>query len=298
MKLIEECKLKYFYQTYGSHNGWLKDVDHKTRKIYLLKNLKPIHALYGEVFHNGVKNLLDGTFSTADPSPDIIKRHIKQNIQLHYQKSQEYKGEWERNPKAFSMITEVYYDSDIQQSTKDIINKKTLCCSGNLFLNRTFIDVLGGRYEIFELDELTEFTFCKVICYLKIDAVLKDQSGKYIVVDWKTSVVPSTEDFNQLLPYVYYLVAQYGVPAEMIEGRLEYIAINETKTYQFSAQDVDRFTEQLYEDIKIIKEFVVPGTENQPVDLEMFNATSSKQSCLNCNFRELCYPKYINMIIH
>ena len=49
--LFRECQRKYYYQYYGSHNGWLQEAAPEAARLYRLKQLQSLYLLFGDVVH-------------------------------------------------------------------------------------------------------------------------------------------------------------------------------------------------------------------------------------------------------
>lgn len=293
MKTLSDCERKYYYQYYGYHNGWLKESDEETQKIYRLKNLKAIDALFGEIFHSTVKEALQYKNKEV-VTPENFRRIINHRIKEAYLQSKECPHYWNQSPKKFYMINEVYYNQDISKEKKDAIINKINLCSSNIFKSDSFQELFEGKVDILELDELRSFKINGIDAFIKIDSLFKREDGKFVVVDWKTSSSDrSIEEINQLLIYGLYIAKIYGIKSGDIEFRLEYITKNESDTLSFNNEDLERVEQRISRDITTIKSYLEGVEVNKPYPIVKFQKTQRKNLCKYCNFKEACNEKSI-----
>lgn len=288
MRTLKECARKYYFQYYGYHNGWLQDADEQTKTIYRLKYLKPIDALFGEFFHSTVKEAIQ-TINKDGVTSDNFRRHINRRVKEAYQQSKECLNYWKNAPKKFYMINEVYYNGDISREKKNAIIEKVKVCSQNILKNDSFQEVFQKNVRVLELDELRSFDVNGMTAFVKIDTFYQKETGKFIVIDWKTSSHGgSLEEIDQLLIYALYICKRYGVKVDDIEFRLEYVMENKCESFSFVEKDLEMIERRIYRDIEIIKSYLENVSLNKPQPVDRFKEYQRKNLCKYCNYREVC----------
>lgn len=58
-EMFNECKRKYFFNYYGSWNGWDNNEKDRTKRIYYLKQLNTKEIWLGQIIHKVIKYVLD-----------------------------------------------------------------------------------------------------------------------------------------------------------------------------------------------------------------------------------------------
>lgn len=285
--MLQECPRKYFYNYYGYHNGWLREADDQSKQIYRLKNLQPIDALFGQIFHATVK---DGVMNRKKRviEPDIFRRRINRAIKTAYLESRNSMEDWLMHPKWYTMISEVYYEGDIPQDKKNAIIEKVNVTSDNVFASQSFMELTGNQdVQIIELDELKSFEVQGLTAYVKLDAFY-ELKNKYIITDWKTSTRDSLKDIDQLILYCWYAHRVLGVRLQDIEARLEYTQQSKVEVYNFNEEELGLIDRRLEKDLKLLQNYVLDFEANQPLPMKDFQQAKGSSLCKYCNFKEVC----------
>lgn len=287
MKMLNDCERKYYYNYYASHNGWLSDASKNAQKIYRLKNLHPIDALFGQLFHDLVKDAILST-KREFVTPENFKKLVNKKLKGCYLESLNNVNEWMLKPKRYAMISELYYDGDLSREKKNRIIEKASVCSKHVFKSESYQEITEGNVRLLELDELKSFEYNGMTAYVKIDTLYEAENGKIIVVDWKTSVNQAIEDVDQLMIYAFYVCNAYGVKLGNIEMRLEYVMENKCAKYSFGERDMELVERRLVGDIDRMKGYLEDGLINKPLPEDEFLRAKKGVVCRLCVFKEEC----------
>ena len=285
MRMLQECPRKYFYNYYAYHNGWLRDADRESKLIYRLKKLQSIDSLFGQFFHENVKDTVR-CGKTEIFVPDRFRRKLNRTIKTAYLESKNSMDDWVTHPGWYCMISEVYYEGDIPQGKKNSIIDRVNVTSGNVSNCKSFRELTEEEVEIFELDELKSFEINGLTAYVKIDALYR-LANKVIIVDWKTGR-ESLKDVDQLILYTWYAHKILGLKLTDIEARLEYISQNKLEVYNFGEEELELVDRRLVLDSKRINHYLIDSDKNQPLPKEKFYQVKCGTVCKYCNFREAC----------
>src|SRR5690606_3120172 len=55
---LDECARKYYWQYYGSHNGWERDAPALAKEAYRLKQLTNLYLVLGDALHQAAASAL------------------------------------------------------------------------------------------------------------------------------------------------------------------------------------------------------------------------------------------------
>lgn len=292
MKLLEECKKKYYYQYHAYNTAKMLGEWDKCRNIFRLKTLKHIDCLQGEVFHKKVKEVIKSESPTLVDS-DKFRRMVNREIKTSYIQSKTKYNEWVRNPNQYTMIFEVYSESDISDKKKKEVESKVNKSSINIINSISYNELLSKDINILELDELKSYYLDGDIkVWLKIDALYMDNHNRIKIIDWKTSANTSNihEDATQLLSYALYVVesSNGAIKIEDIEGVLDYVTVGESYTFTFQLGDLDYMREKILADVLKIKDLLEEAQEKKLIKEDVFIKTCKINVCRKCNFKEIC----------
>lgn len=287
IKLLQDCQRKYYFNYYGSYNGWSFNGSDKAKRLYRLKNLKPMDALFGEIFHRNVQDTINN-YDKEVVTADIFKKKLHKILAMKYRESKKCADKWKDYPKKYTMISEIYYESDLNKDKCNRIREKIERCSENIFKSRSFQEIIGKSIKHMELEDLQHFNFNGTKIYVRLDSLFQT-NNKWVIVDWKTSSRPSIEDIEQMLFYTYYVSKIQGIEPDQIEARLEYIFQNSSQICIFDKSDFQFVETKLDNDLKLIKTYLIDEEKNIVKPEETFKQRKSRVKCSQCNYREVCF---------
>ena len=123
ISLFYECPRKYYYNYYGYWEGWLPRANEDQKELYLLKNLKNIQTLTGELVHDLISSYLKSikNGSSELDIKDIFEKKFDHLINISTKKL------YRRRPKLGGII-EHEYDIDLPQELIDEQREKGKKC--------------------------------------------------------------------------------------------------------------------------------------------------------------------------
>lgn len=294
LNLLNKCEREYYYNYYGSHNGFSELVSNETREIYKLKKLTNKNSLAGTIIHNKAKDFINliTTNSSYTISPSYLERHINvaiYNFKNDCIKSNSYNSNWTPQIKGFNMLQEYYYGYKINkfegEEIKGILNK----CICNIVLSYTFEDISLNKLNVIinGNDDFTSFDFKGVKVFALLDLLYVNSDGKYVIVDWKTGNKDEKHKY-QMLVYAKYVSDTYGIDARNIICRLEYLSSGSFTEYYFSNSDLNGLNSIISSDIDIFKNYLDDPTLNKAKDISFFKTTESTKFCPLCKYKGIC----------
>ena len=288
-KTLLDCKRKYYYHYYESHNGWSYDAPEENKASYRLKNISNLPIILGEELHNAIdvqiKRFITGkTLMTEEEMEQIVS----QGLNKAYIDSTKHKQNWYNRPKRYKMLHEIYYENGINSDEIAITKEKLNKCVQHFFKSDTYQKILNNlELQVLESEEFKIFEVNGVDVYVVLDFIYRDvHQGKWVVIDWKTGK-ESEEDKKQLAFYALYLSQEHNIPIEDIIIRNEYLQTGIYREYKLTQQDIDHAEQTMNNSVYYMLQLLEDKGKNKPLNMDHFGMNVSGK-CNICNFKEKC----------
>ena len=269
-QLFISCPKAYYYNHYGSWGGWEADADENTRKLYILKNIRPMVTWIGSIIHDLIKDTLTAYSrgESAFPTADELKEKALQAMRSGWRDS---------------------VRKHVPREETDAIKERVLECIDNFansaivktiksvpFLNWKPIDTL----DTFAIDDL------KVWC--AVDFAYTDADGVLHIIDWKTGSEKKDALRFQLACYALYALEKWYVPVEKIapHGVFLYDGAR-VSDFSVDAALLVSAKDQILTSAQAMKA-KLKDVANNVAEEEDFPCNPNEFNCRNCNFREVC----------
>lgn len=293
IKTIKSCLREYYYTYYGSHRGWDYEASEERKMAWRLKKLTNIWIAFGDIIHEGIKDIIKYKINNKDNEIDVdkFKDFVRKKLNSVVFKSskRDSKLKWDNYPNG-QMLQEYYYEGKLDPEDINQIKERIEQCVENFFESKTFFDIQQKNYlKILEVDEKT-FDYIlieKVKIFAIIDMLYIDNSGNCIIVDWKTGKYDE-EHKEQLLVYSLYVMEKYKIPIENIRGRIEYLLTGENVEFSITNKDVEDIRLKVKQEINVIDAMLCDKELNKPQDKSMFIMTEQDYKCKKCKYKRLC----------
>ncbi|AKI98017.1 PD-(D/E)XK nuclease family protein [Kosmotoga pacifica] len=286
-RLFEECKRKYYYKTFLSWKGWQSGATKLERKAYLLSKLQNIYALSGQAIHEQIqKAIVERNFSM-----ERAFKEVRAKLREAWIDSVDHIVDWERWPKEYTILSELYYGrKDWLRGKSQEVLKRIKTSLINFESSHSYRKVLKDRVEVIEVDEsFPSFFYNGVKVYSIIDFLYRDKkAGNITIVDWKTGNKNEAKDHQQLGLYVIYVLEKYpGIELTQIKCVNEYLLSGERAEYTFSESQIEGLREYISRSIRELEEYLEDPAINKPKDISAFPVNRNK-NCNYCEFKEIC----------
>lgn len=294
-KTFTECKKKYYFHYYLSHNGWLFQAEEANKQTYRLKNIKNLPISLGEAIHEIIHYQLEAHLAgNRLLTEQELKQLCRNKLNQAFIDSKQNYNDWVTKPKKFNMLHEIYYNDQLTEEEINVIKEKLEICINNLLNCKSYHEILTNEnIHVLEAEELKSFYFDDIKVYVVLDFVFRDRlSGKWVIVDWKTGK-ETKSDRDQLALYALYLIDQFKINLEDIEIRNEYLQTGKTVTYTLNKDDIVEARNLVVTSTDQMRGFLVDRNQNKPLAEDQFTESFSFR-CKSCNFKEKCdVPKNI-----
>lgn len=286
---FQECPRKYYWQYYGSHNGWFDDADEVARRAYRLKQIRSFYEFLGGVIHElASRAILEVRGGGRPLSADELVAMGRDALNRGYAQSKRRK-DWERRPRALTMFHDFYYAKGPSQETIDRIRDRLVVCVRNLLVSQSYREALAAPFvEVKEVEEGPhKFELEGYTIYAQPDLLYRTGDGVHHVVDWKTG---QEEDLHQLQLRTYglYVRSREALGDGPIVGRLEYLFRGTGESVPLTEDDLAEERKSILDSIQAMQRYLADPTANAAREKEAFPLREDTSDCRYCKFYELC----------
>lgn len=290
-KTLMTCARKYGYDYYAGHNGWLYDADESIKHAYRLKKLKNVPIAFGQIVHElaerALRTFLEHGYVMTEGE---LVGEARNMLNQAYIDSRDRKRQWMQKPARFHMLYDMYYEGELNRMEAEEYRRRLPIVFKQFLASDSFRDITD-RPQTMQFQQAEEFRFMTVDgvkIFVVMDLLYRDlESGKWVIVDWKTGK-EAEDDRSQLALYAYYLMQKYGARVEEIEIRNEYVLTGVQKSYTLRDADIALMLEKMKQSVHMMRRFQMDILSNEPAELEDFPRTAYEQRCETCNYKEIC----------
>ena len=285
--MFRECPRKYFWNYYGSHNGWLDDASDEARAAWRLKKISNLHMTLGNVVHEIAASALGRVRGGEQPpsGPELIEEG-RGRLNRIWVLSQQHEA-WERSPGRHPMLMEFYRGNGPSGDLVQQIRDRLYDCLRHLPESESFREAVEApRVEIREVDRLDFVELEGVKLYAQPDLLYR-LGDAWRIVDWKTGGRAGGHA-PQLRTYALYLRMRGDLPPGPIIGRLEYLKDGEALSLPISDRDVAEERQAILDSVAAMRTYLEDPIRNAPKARESFPLAEDRRRCPTCNFYELC----------
>ncbi len=288
--LFETCRRKYYWQYYGSWQGWPTGTGGETAKTaYRLKQLTTPAMVVGDMVHNAIATILKQWAATEElPEETLIMRSLASSAERRARESRE--GAWEADPKRATHFFQDYYGEGLSAEEPGKIAAQAKEALNTFYAHfLPTIQTQPGRSCIVVDGDIgaSKTTWEGTTVYVMPDLVWAD-GAKVYVYDWKTGR-PREKDRLQLTGYACWLsdASPGEIEADFLFGRLAYLASGDSEEFPVDGEAMEGFRGVAMENIGNMLPLHEQVCEALG-DPEACPMTEDVQICRWCNFKELC----------
>lgn len=282
------CPRRYYYNYYGSHNGWESGASAEASLAYRLKKLTNLYLALGDALHKSAFQMVERVVEGRSlPGADVVEEEMRRQLRRVWKSSRDEKDYFLRRPNRVDMLQEFYYQMEISEATLAKINQRLRQVAVALVAVPVWDELGAAGAEVIASEQFDTFAIDDTPVFAVPDLLYRSPDGRWVIVDWKTG--EEVEDNQeQVALYALYVHKKHGIPPEQIGARLEYLNLGSRREFAFTIEDLQRVENEARISIKEMREFLVDPVENIPQPKEAFALTEARGQCPWCNFYELC----------
>ncbi len=285
-RTLEGCPRRYWYQYYGSRNGWRAKEGHPAREIYRLKRLQGGRQWVGLRVHELAEDILKATMGGGlFPAATVRDRwELESRAELEAGVA---RGDLD-NPKDVRGFEAVEYGL-ADEGFQDALWEDLLGQADALQAHPLFVRVLERPELVKEVETFGRVWMGDVPVTVSLDCLIHDPDKGWFVIDWKTGTRHAEDVVDaQLVLYTSYVRRRY-------RARLGDITAVSAMTRDGS----HRQTQVEWADIGRMKKLVAASAERMVGMLDGSGKDrvdkddapmlpEGSETCGECRFRVLC----------
>ncbi|MCK9526106.1 MAG: PD-(D/E)XK nuclease family protein [Limnochordia bacterium] len=285
---LTSCPRRYYYNYYGSHNGWESGAAPEAVLAYRLKKLSNLYLLLGDALHKSAYRMVERVTEGRElPGPDVVEDEIRRRLRSVWRSSRDEGELFRRRPNRVDMLQEFYYQLEISEATLAKINERISKVSEALVASSVWEELAAKGVALVACEQFDTFSMGETPVFAVPDLLYKRPDGIWTIVDWKTG--EEVEDnADQMGLYALYVHKKHGIPAEQIRARLEYLSLQTQKEAEFTAKELQGVVTWARESMEQMQELLIDVSLNIPKPKDDFALTDARAMCPWCNFYELC----------
>jgi len=291
------CMRRYYWQFYGSHNGWLAPPDgsEEARLAYTLKQLTTLHLAAGTAIHECARDCV-----LAVRNQDLLPNFGGMQARVigllrHVCRCSRDREGFLRDPKHHPMLHSMWYRDGFDEIEVRAVRAKVDRCLYHLSESHLWRELPWyAPEEIVVIDKLDTVTVDGVTLYAAPDLVVT-AGGEVEITDWKTG---KDDDLvrAQIALYAFYTSRKLGIPfdGERWRGRVVWLYDGADEAYALTPRDLVQAEERMRSSVEYMRGYLEDAEENRPKPLSAFPLIhrALRNQCPFCNYLALCEPEF------
>lgn len=293
---LDGCARAYYWNHYGSWDGWLRGSPEVTQKAYRLKNMTNRWMFKGNLVHDTMEQVLR-TLMNSNRSITLEEAVTYMESLARTRWKQSKTGKFRGTPKQSTLLIEHHLqngrvnDGTLEETITDCTEQLE-----NFFGSGIWVAIQAGT--IMDVESLIPIYVNGIKTFIKMDLMFCSTKNKTCIVDWKTGKRYSSYA-DQLGVYGYYANRELSIELEDLRLIDVFLAEQEItgdpgqEIIKLTKGNINKYVKTMEDSVAEMAEYLVDGdtSRNKPLPIEEFPMTTKKSYCDYCNFREICYGK-------
>ena len=281
--LFSECQRKYYFNYYGSWNGWKYNADERTRKIYYLKKLQNRHMWIGSAVHLCIEKLLKNyRLENFETSLEELQASLLASLRQDFADSRS--GNWAKKK---WRLFEHEYDSDVDNQEWKRITDMAQLCLKNFWASAVHQTAKGlASDQWLEIEDFSHFFADEVKVHVVLDFSYR-LGDQVFIFDWKTGQGASGIHALQLACYRIYAQKAWSADSKKINTVEFNLTRNEIKEYSEEGLSSEEALLTMSGSMAAMRE-LLDDVKGNAASEERFSFTEDSGKCRFCNFRAVC----------
>lgn len=295
-RALVECTRAYYWRFYGSHNGWVQDVDPEVRLAYALKHLTTLPMVLGTAVHECAR---DGALATRQRTPrptfELMLARVSDALNRAVLGSH-HRARFLRDPKRHPMVHDVWYTGRHDGAALVQAVGKARICLRALEETAVWSDLEACRPEwLTVVDSPEAFVHEGWPVYAGPDVVYRPRGRQVVILDWKTG--DETDVELQIPIYALYCRKALGLRFRDGEwfGRVVNLASGADRMEEVTRLDLLRAAERIRDSVRAMHTLLRDPERNEPLPREAFPLAplARRYACRTCAFFGLCQEELV-----
>ena len=281
------CQRQYWYEYYGSKNGWSTRASPETRQLYILKRALSRPQWVGILVHEAAERLLNAAKQgTSLPLDQLTLAMVdKATRQLADARAQKHRDA----PKAYQGFIELEYQNDPGEDTWSATMADLQQQIEAVHDHRLMQRLLSVPSQIVEVEALERLNVDGLQVWLSIDVLVRNRDGGLIIIDWKTGQHHKPETIaGQLALYGLYVQHRYRAPSDAIQGAMAFTRTGDFELVPFSEEVASETQAHAHASAtKMLEHLPDPRRDAAPIE-SFRQLEEGSEPCRTCAYRGPC----------
>jgi hypothetical protein len=285
-EIFRTCPRQYYFNYYGYWGGWEKSAPERTRRIYVLKNLKNRFMWAGEKVHDCIKHTLKNLQrGIAILDVDEIVSITLDQMRDDFRSSREKR--YLVHPKTCALF-EHEYDLDLPDIEWKSVADGVDTCLRNFYRSETFAMLRELPPEDWlEIEDFSFFHLDGTKIWAVIDCSFRTKEG-VAIIDWKTGKATTSDVSLQLSCYAMYGRERWGIEPERMR-LVEYNLLSDQRVeFVVTKGEIANTTSYITGSIADMTSFLSDVEHNLPKEEAFFKKIDLDRIRSRCNFQKVC----------
>ncbi|MEA3560573.1 MAG: PD-(D/E)XK nuclease family protein [Candidatus Omnitrophota bacterium] len=284
-EIFRECRRKYYYSKYGFWEGWNFNADPGIREIYILKQLKSRYMWKGEVVHyivsETIKDLEAERYYPLNHYLDLLTARMRNDFRMSANRY------YRENPKKTTGLFEHEYNIDVAKEEWVKLSESARDCLKNFFADPFYARLRDkDSTRVLQNEKTQKFTFEGTTIWVKLDLVIKDNSG-ITIIDWKTGRFPDNDFSIQLGCYSLYAMQQWNLSLKDLSAVEFNLGSLKNIIHEIDEDKLNHVKSYMKKSIISMKKLLYDPLKNL-ARKDDFACTDNEKACRMCNFKKVC----------
>lgn len=279
------CRRRYWFDYYGSRDGWRSSAPPEARKLYRLKRLHGPSQWLGILVHEAAAQALDAARGKGGPSEAALKELTIRRAKRAVQDARA--GLPALDPKRYVGFSAMHYGEELRAGSWEGVIEELGSLLDSLVAHPVFRRLVSVPERILEVEEMHRIHLGDVPAWVSLDALVRDGRGGLVVLDWKTGRfhVDATVD-HQLGVYAAY--AQQVSPRARTVGLHVDVRRGRHRRIDLSAADAEKAVTTATASFQAMRA-MLPDSEQNDAPRDLFPVRPADDPlCTTCRYREAC----------
>ena len=284
------CLRQYYFHYYGSWGGWDLKADERTRKIYILKQLKNRQMWAGEKVHDCIRKSLQNLRKGIEPMLEEEAIEATLNImRKDYLNSK--RGDYWKNPKSCGLMEHEYGWRIPDSEWRDTAEHVRRCL--NTFYSSDVYGMIRGLKgdRWLDVEDFSHFELNGTKVHVVLDFSCR-REDEILIYDWKTGRTNDERNELQLACYSFYAIGEWMADPKQVVTIEFNLSSGKQSRYHLGGIDLGAIRNHIFGSIRDMRQLLHDPGRNIAFE-DRFAFVQNEKVCRFCNFHKVC-PRWAN----
>ena len=281
-KRVRSCARRYHLHHFASRGGWQPGATAEARELYILRHLRNRYMWVGEVVHELVELALSAWRKGDNVPMEALIERGTHRMRAGYAES--IQAMYKDRPHQACGLVEHELHHEVPRDEWKRQRDRMETCVRNFFglsLTATIKSIPAWRW--LALESSGSFELDGAIIVVRPDCAWRDESGRVVIVDWKTGKPRADDERLQLSVYGLFARRAWGTGPGEVRAVVAYLETGDVQETQLAAADLAWGEGVIKESLKTMREL-----GQHEGDRERFPKTEDVAMCALCCFKRHC----------